>query len=389
MSAGAKKDKSAGNSNKVSNMDEQGNWGIISSDKLYVYKTYVVEEDDFADDTGGHAVREYLVSRLRIPGCTPAQVSWHLEGEDLHVVFKMPKRICTLRDILRGKFAYQGLLWAQMTPEQRLPFAEKVAFDLLLPLAGLSSAGLIHQDLHDNNVVFNQTTGSFELIDFGFTCLFSTTQKRRADLMAWCPPPERVGPPSPVLLSADVWALGNIFVMCLRGTMPAYHQGGLAPSYVDGCPMHPNSADLENLRARFPSREWKAWCKSFFLCAETRLAACDMLLHHFPDAVFSSREQLRRRAWPTKLVPILLLANTPLSPALTLASLSQVSRMRSLCPAPKPPQDEGRVNSGCCGTRGRTRSSHQTKKCPKDKRRRRYAKPPLVDGQGFCGGPDS
>lgn len=193
----------------------EGNWGIIRRDANYVYKTYEVGDDD----TGGHAVREYLVSRLGISGCTPAEVSWGVEGGTLKVTFKMPRRVCTLRDILQGKFTYGGTLWAQMSKEERVAFGEKVVSDLLIPLAGLSSAGMIHSDLHDNNIVFNQETGRFDLIDFGFTCLFSPTQKRRADLMGWCPPPERLGGPSPVPLSADTWALGCIFVMCLQVSM--------------------------------------------------------------------------------------------------------------------------------------------------------------------------
>lgn len=372
MSLGVKKARNGGSSTN----EASGNWGIIKRDKLYVYKTYLVEEDDFEDDTGGHAIREYLVSRMGILGCTPAEVSWRLEGGDLHITFKMPRRICTLRDILQGKFTYGGTLWAQMGEEQRLEFAIKVASDLLIPLAGLHSANLTHQDLHDNNIVFNEQVGRFELIDFGFTCLFSPTQKRRADLMAWCPPPERLGGPSPVLLSADTWSLGNIFVMALWGHMPGYHEGGLAPSLVNGRQMHPNWADLEDLRRRFPKRGWPPWSCAFFAASETRLAACDMMERWFPRVAFSSRASLRRRAWPPKLLRVLLLANSPLNPGLTLARLDQISRMRSLCPVPVQPPLESRARLGCCGPRGRTRSAPQKQKCRSDKRRRRSSEPP-------------
>ena len=219
MDLGSKNCKKPGNSMSQPIRSEYAQ--ICAGDDIR--KNYIVPFDKYEDDEGGHAVREAFVYTLGIPGCLPCSISWALREKHLEVSFRMPRAPCTLRDILMNRVPFEGYYWKKMPPTRRLQFADRVCKDLLFPLAHLSSKGIIHQDLHDANVVLYENR--FCPIDFGFAMFYDPEVRRRSDLNQWCPPPERVGEDSPVPLSFDTWSLGTIFTMCLVGNMPTYSNG--------------------------------------------------------------------------------------------------------------------------------------------------------------------
>jgi len=76
-----------------------------------------------------------------------------------------------------------------------------------------------HRDMKPDNIIYNPTTGSVKLIDFGFAC--SSKEKLRV----FCGTPSFMSPEIVAKKeyrgpAADIWACGIILYSLLTGTVP-------------------------------------------------------------------------------------------------------------------------------------------------------------------------
>ena len=86
-------------------------------------------------------------------------------------------------------------------------------------LAFVHSKNLAHRDLKTENVIYDNSNGHIQLIDFGFAC--STRDKLRQ----WCGTPAYMSPE--IVLKkeydgkgADIWASGVLLYYMFFGTLP-------------------------------------------------------------------------------------------------------------------------------------------------------------------------
>lgn len=347
MERGSKKLKKGGNSASQPIRSEYGE--ILAGEGIE--KIYTINLANYADDEGAHAVRESLIYGMGIPGCLPAQVEWTQVGPNLKVHFRMPRAPCTLRDILMNRHPYQGRFWKKMSVDNRLSLADKVCRDLLLPLGHLSRKGILHQDLHDANVVFWE--GRFCPIDFGFAMVHCPKTLRRSDFNQWCPPPERVGGPSPVPLSIDTWSLGTLFTMCLAGNMPTYGVGGLAPQPMGPRLLYLSPGSLEEQRQTFvrAQTDWQSWHRTLFSAVGTRPAPYQLASRFYPALGAAGKAPAPPLELSHRLEQVMLGVNAPLPPHVTLELIEETRRLFSPGPPPGPPP--GPSVSGAAATASR------------------------------------
>lgn len=90
---------------------------------------------------------------------------------------------------------------------------------ILSGLAYMHSLNICHRDMKPDNVIFNPTTGSVKIIDFGFACF------AREKVRVFCGTPSFMSPEIVARReykgsAADIWACGIILYACLTGTVP-------------------------------------------------------------------------------------------------------------------------------------------------------------------------
>ncbi|KAH0480783.1 MAG: uncharacterized protein KVP18_002289 [Porospora cf. gigantea A] len=158
--------------------------------------------------------RELIRSEISI-----LSVLRHQHTVQIHEILDTPQALFIVMELVRG-----GELYDRLHQKHRLPEKEvnSIVVQLLSTLAYLHSCGIVHRDLKPENILLSDPGDEYDvkIADFGLSCVCGPDSRMRqpCGTIAYVAPEvltlNGYGP------SVDLWAVGVITFLLLRGRLP-------------------------------------------------------------------------------------------------------------------------------------------------------------------------